>query len=441
MADILVVDDDQSVATAFERFLRHEGHTCLLASNAEDALRMVGERRPALAFMDVRMPGVDGLQALATLRSRYPDVYVVIMTAHGTSQTSIDAMRAGAFEYVTKPLDLDELRGVIGHALSAKAGTVETAAVQHPRTALVGDSQAMQEVYKLIGVLAANDVPALIVGERGTGKELVVATIHDNSARHDQPFVTVDCATLAPDEVDAEIARLEEGSVHLAAVHALPRAAQVRLMRMLRDDTGRGTARGPGRIRVLASTDRELAAAVDDGSFSLELFELLKVITVRLKPLRERREDIPPLVRHFIQRFNDELSRAFTGVDEATMRRLSEYGWPGNAAELESVLKRACIVARGDVITLNDLGDSLSGGRVLGRQAAESALERAARTALHERLVEQSADGESSLYHDIVSVVETALVDEALTITNGNQVKASDLLGVNRATLRKKADL
>jgi DNA-binding NtrC family response regulator len=442
MADILVVDDDQSVATAFERFLRHEGHTCLLASNAEDALRMVGERRPALAFMDVRMPGVDGLQALATLRSRYPDVYVVIMTAHGTSQTSIDAMRAGAFEYVTKPLDLDELRSVIGHALSAKAGAVETAAVQHPPAALVGDSPAMQEVYKLIGVLAANDVPALIVGERGTGKELVVATIHDNSARRDQPFVTIDCATLPPDDVDAEITRLEAGSAHLAAVHALPRAAQVRLMRMLRDDTGRGTARGPGRIRVLASTDHELAAAVDDGTFSLELYELLKVITVRLKPLRERREDIPPLVRHFVQRFNDELSRTFTGVDDATMRRLSDYSWPGNAAELESVLKRACIVARGDLITLTDLGDSLSGGRVLGRQGAESALARATRTALQERLVEQTGDAApTSLYHDIVSVVETALVDEALTITNGNQVKASDLLGVNRATLRKKADL
>jgi len=441
MADILVVDDDQSVANAFERFLRHEGHTCLLASNAEDALRMVEERRPALAFMDVRMPGVDGLQALATLRSRYPDVYVVIMTAHGTSQTSIDAMRAGAFEYVTKPLDLDELRGVIGHALSAKAGTTDPAGAQHPRAALVGDSPAMQEVFKLIGVLAANDVPALIAGERGTGKELVVATIHHNSARRDQPFVTIDCANLPPDDVDAEIARLGEGSVHLAAVHALPRPAQVRVMRMLRDDTGRGTSRGPGRTRVLASTDRDLAAGVDEGSFSLELYELLKVITVRLKPLRERREDIPPLVRHFIQRFNDELSRSFTGVDDATMRRLSEYGWPGNAAELESVLKRACIVARGDVITLTDLGDSLSGGRVLGRQAAESALARAARTALHERLVEQTAEGASSLYHEIVSVVEAALVDEALTITNGNQVKASDLLGVNRATLRKKADL
>jgi DNA-binding NtrC family response regulator len=434
------VDDDQSVATAFERFLRHEGHSCLLASNAEDALRMVDERRPALAFMDVRMPGVDGLQALKTLRGRYPDVYVVIMTAHGTSQTSIDAMRAGAFEYVNKPLDLDELRAVIRHALSAKAGLPDASALTHPRLALVGDSAAMQEVFKLIGVLAANDVPALVTGERGTGKELVVATIHDNSARREQPFVTIDCANLAPDAVDLELARVETGFVHLAGVHALPRPAQMRVLRMLRDEAGRSVPRVPARIRVVASTDRDLIAAVQEGSFSLELQELLAVITVRLAPLRDRREDIPPLVRHFIQRFNEELSRNITGVDDATLRRLSEHGWAGNAAELESVLKRACIVARGDVITLADLGDSLSGGRALGRQGAESALARAARTTLHERLVEASGGG-VSLYHDIVEVVETALVDEALIVTNGNQVKASELLGVNRATLRKKADL
>jgi DNA-binding NtrC family response regulator len=210
---------------------------------------------------------------------------------------------------------------------------------------------------------------------------------------------------------------------------------------MLRDDPGRGASRGPGRTRVLASTDQDLSAAVADGSFSLELYELLKVITVRLKPLRERREDVAPLVSHFIHRFNDELSRSFSGVDDAAKRRLSEYSWPGNAAELESVLKRACIVARGDVITLTDLGDSLSGGGGLGRQGAESALARATRTALHERLVEQTGEAAASLFHDIVTVVETALVDEALTITNGNQVKASELLGVTRATLRKKADL
>jgi DNA-binding NtrC family response regulator len=439
MAEILVVDDDQSVATAFERFLRHEGHTCLLASNAEDALRLVDERRPPLAFMDVRMPGIDGLQALKTMRGQYPDVFVVIMTAHGTSQTSIDAMRAGAFEYVTKPLDLDELRAVIGHALSAKSDAPAPAA-SHPRAALVGDSPGMQEVYKLIGVLAANDVPALVEGERGTGKELVVATIHDNSARREQPFVTIDCATLSSDAVDAELDRVQTGVVHLAAVHALSRSAQVRVLRLLREDSGRGAAR-QGRTRILASTDHDLGAAVGDGTFSLELHELLGVITVALRPLRERREDIPPLVNHFVQRFNEELGRTFTGVDDAALRRLTEHSWPGNAAELEHVLKRACIVARGEVITLADLGDSLSGGRVLGRQGAESALARSARTALHERLVETSAEGGSSVYHDIVGLVETALVEEALSITNGNQVKAADLLGVNRATLRKKADL
>jgi DNA-binding NtrC family response regulator len=444
MADILVVDDDQSIATAFERFLRHEGHDCTLASNAEDALRIVEERRPALVFMDVRMPGVDGLQALKMLRGRYPDVYVVIMTAHGTSQTSIDAIRAGAFEYVTKPLDLDELRALIGHALSARGGepaTADAEVAQQPRVALVGDSPMMQEVYKLIGLLATNDVPALVVGERGTGKELVVRTIHENSARREQAFVTIDCVNAVPEAIEAEIAALPQGTLHLASAHALPRAAQPRVTRLLQDDSGRATGRPPAVTRVIASTDQDLAAAVDAGTFSLELHELLRVMTVRLRPLRERRDDIPPLVRHFIQRFNDELSRTITGVDDAVMKRLSEHGWPGNAAELERVLKRACIVARGEVITVADLGDSLSGGRLLGRQGAESALARAARTALHERLVEKTPAGDSSVYHEIVGVVEASLVDEALTITNGNQVKASELLGVNRATLRKKAEL
>jgi DNA-binding NtrC family response regulator len=455
MADILVVDDDQSIATAFEKFLRHEGHTCVLASNAVDGLAAVEARQPALVFMDIRMPGVNGLQALGMLRNRFPDVYVVIMTAHGTSQTSIDAIRAGAFEYVTKPLDLDELRAVIGHALSAKRGRdgaregghdgsgdgstdVADQAVE-PRVALVGDSLAMHEVYKLIGRLATTDVPALVLGERGTGKELVVATIHDNSARREQPFVTLDCAILAPDALDAEISALREGTLHLAAVHALPRALQGRLARMVRVDPGRGPARPP--VRVIASTDQDLGAAVDAGTFSRELFEILSVITLRLRPLRERREDIPPLVRHFLQRFNDELSRGVSGVDDTTMRRLVEHAWPGNAAELERTLKRACIVTRGEVITLADLGSSLTDGRFEGRQGAESALERAARFALHERLVEKPTGEPSSVYHDIVGIVEAALVSEALTITNNNQVKAADLLGVNRATLRKKADL
>ena len=247
-------------------------------------------------------------------------------------------------------------------------------------------------------------------------------------------------STVAPDAFESELATAQGGTVHLASVHALPRSQQVLVGRILREERPRSGGRPSEAPRVLASTDHDLVAAVEEGTFSRELYETLGVITLSLKPLRERREDIPPLVAHFIQRFNEQLDRGLRGVDDGALRRLVEYAWPGNAAELESALKRACIVTRGEVITSADLGDSLSQRRAIGRQGAESALARAARGALHERLVETAADA-ASLYHDIVGIVETALVSEALTITNGNQVKASELLGVNRATLRKKADL
>jgi DNA-binding NtrC family response regulator len=445
MAEILVVDDDQSIATAFERFLEHEGHVCAVASNAEDAMRLVSERDPDLVVMDIRMPGVDGLQALHQLRSRFPDLYVVMMTAYGTSQTSIDAIRAGAFEYLTKPLDLDQLRTVIRHALAAKQSRDQTGAAGEespgpPQVRLVGEVPAMQEVYKMIGRLSTNDVPALVLGERGTGKELVVATIHDNSSRHERPFVTADCEALPEEALEHELFAAGTGTLHLAAVHALPRSLQARIVRAAAEERGRGAPRPQPGARLIASTERDLIELVDAGSFNRELYEMLSVITLRLPPLRERREDIPLLVRAFIDRFNFELSRSIKGVEDEVMARLVEHSWPGNVGELESVVKRACIITRADVITRQDIGENLSDHRMPGRQDAESALCRAARIALQERLVETTTgDTQSSAFHEIVELVETTLVREALAITNGNQVKASELLGVNRATLRKKA--
>ena len=434
MAEILVVDDDQSIATAFERFLRHEGHVCTVASNAEDALRLVGERDPDLVVMDIRMPGVDGLQALQLLRSRYPDLYVVMMTAYGTSQTSIDAIRAGAFEYLTKPLDLDQLRTVIAHALAARRSRdqpiVGSEEPPSPHVRLVGEVPAMQEVYKMIGRLATNDVPALIVGERGSGKELVAATIHLNSDRRESPFVTADCATLPEAAIEAEMTAAGSGTLHLAAVHALPRTLQARLTRGARTSLP---------ARLIASTDKDPIELIEDPNFNREFYELLAVITLQIPPLRERREDVPLLVRYFIERFNEELNRTIKSVDDQVLQRFQEHDWPGNVGELESVVKRACIITRGDAITLPDIGGSLSENRFPGRQDAESALCRAARVALQERLVDTTAAVEASAFHDIVSLVETTLVKEALSITSGNQVKASELLGLNRATLRKKA--
>ncbi len=441
MADILVVDDDQSIASAFERFLDHEGHTCTIVSNAEDAIRRVGEQDPDLVIMDLRMPGVDGLQALHELRTRYPGVHVVIMTAYGTSQTSIDAIRAGAFEYLTKPLDLDQLRDVIEHALTARRNRARGAAATdvgvQPRVALVGDSPVMQDVYKLIGRVAGVDVPALIVGERGTGKELVAATIHDNSARRDQTFATLDCGTMAETLLEQGVFGDGGGTVHLSAVHLLPRTLQGRLAQSLQEAPSRS-----GRLsltsRVLASTDQDLPGLVESGAFSRPLYEMLSVIEVRLPPLRDRIEDVPVLVRHFIQRFDEALNRTVTGTDDRVLERLREHSWPGNVGELERVVKRACIVTRSEVLSPEDLGDSLS-ARMPGPHDVESALREAASVALRERLVAADTASASSVFHDIVAVVEATLVKEALAITKGNQVKASELLGVNRATLRKKA--
>ena len=442
MADILVVDDDQSIASAFQKFLSYEGHQCRLASNAQDAFQLMAQRRPDLVVMDVRMPGMDGLQALQEIRARFPEVFVVIMTAYGTSQISIDAIRAGAFDCVMKPLDLDELRGVMGKALAAKdvregAGMPDQgAAVDEPLVTLVGQTPGMLHVYKMIGRLATNDVPALIVGERGTGKQLVIATIHDNSARKDQPFISIDCSHASEAVLEAELFGRGAGTIHLDRIEALPAMVQGRLAHTLGEQS-RG-ARDRLAARVLSSTERSLADDVVTGDFNRELYEAISVIVLALPPLRERRDDIPLLVQYFTQRFNGELGRAIKGVDESVRRMLQQDAWPGNVGQLERVIKRACIVARGDVITADDIGDRLTESRFPARPDLESSLARAARASLHERLAQEGGTRSGSVFHDIVDMVETTLVGEALAMTNGNQVKAADMLGVNRATLRKK---
>ena len=440
MADILVVDDEQSIAKAFELFLAFDGHTCRIASNAEEAIRFIDEQRPHLVMMDVRMPGIDGLQALQQMRARFPGIYVVMMTAYGTSQTSIDAIRAGAFDYLTKPLDLDQLREVIAKALAAQqiaesvgASSVDT--VSEAPVSLVGATPAMLDVYKLIGRLATNSVPALIVGERGTGKRLAVSTIHDNSSRRDQPLTALDCGDTSDAGVDDALFGHLAGTVALAQVDRLTPAQQGRLLHALIAQRTRGS--GPRlTARIVATTERDLGDDARAGAFSRELCDELSVIILRMPPLRDRREDIPRLVQHFIHRFNLELDRSIRGVDDRVARMLQDHAWSGNVGELERVIKRACIVARSEVIGADDIGESLAESRFPAGGVGDSTLDRAVRTALHDRLVQAGAG--ASVYHDIVERVESQLVSEALTITNGNQVKAADILGVNRATLRKK---
>ena len=435
MADILVVDDDASVAGALQRFLESEGHQARIASSVAEGLDFATATRPDLVVMDIRMPGVDGMVGLDHMQTQFPGLPVVMMTGYGTSQTSIDAMRSGAFDYITKPPDLDALRRLIARALSGAAPVDEGAQRAAPaRPNLVGDAPAMLELYKMIGRLATNDVPALFVGEQGTGKSLAIAQLHDSSSRSGEPLVRIDCAMPEP-EVESALFTDAAGTLHLSNLEALPASLQARLVRAV-GDGGHHRSTERIRARIIASTTADLVSAVGAGAFSRDLYDVISLITIHVPPLRERREDLPLLIRHFIQIINAKLNRSLRGVDDQAMKLLQEHAWPGNVRELERVLTRAAILVSGDVITANDLSFLTDSVFTAGTDGLSS-LERSVRTALQERLVDAPAG--VSVYHQIVDAVETALVKEALAITNGNQVKASELLGLNRATLRKKA--
>jgi DNA-binding NtrC family response regulator len=435
MADILVVDDDASVAAALRRFLDSEGHHSRVVNGVAEGLNAIDERRPDLVMMDIRMPGIDGLTGLDRMRSKYPGLCVVMMTGYGTSQTSIDAMRSGAFDYLTKPPDLDQLRRVIARAIAPGTPVAADDDPSAPvKPSLVGETPAMVELYKMIGRLSKNDVPALFVGEQGTGKSLAIAMLHDSSTRSGAPLVRVDC-TLPPTALEQAIFSEATGTMHLSNIEALPAPLQTRLVRALSDaDRVHSTERI--RARVLASTSADLIGAVAAGTFRRDLYDIISLITIQLPPLRERREDLPILIRHFIRTINGKLNRNIRAVDDAAARRLQDHGWPGNIGELERVLTRAAILAGGDTITSNDIAFLTDAVYRAGTEGLSS-LGRAVRAALQDRLVDAPQD--ASVFHHIVDAVETELVKEALAITNGNQVKASELLGLNRATLRKKA--
>jgi len=474
MAHILVVDDDERICKVFAEFLSGEGHEPALASSAAEALESVRVSPPDLILMDIRMPGTNGLEALEMIRQIDPDVRVVIMTAYGTSQTSIEAMRLGAYDYLIKPLDLHKLKNVIHSALEAQALSSEIEAEEdtsgewekYSMGNLVGSTPMMQEAYKLIGILATNTVPALLVGEHGVGKHLVAHTIHANSDRRKGPFVAVHCQSLPAADLELELFGREErdaltgqvtriagqleatsgGTLFLDDIEALPMNLQAKLLRVL---TNQGASQRGGagdsstNTRLITATEFEvrLKDQVSEGSFNQGLFQHMHTLSIHLPPLRNRLDDLPDLVMHFIRRYNSELGKSLRGVDDRVMEHMRAYSWPGNVGELDSVVKRAAVLARGDVITAAEFDEQLGEASFVHREDAEVALELAVRRCFRHCLSEQGDEVVNSSFHDIVQQVETILVNEALAEASGNQVRAATLLGLNRTTLRKKMGL
>ena len=460
MSRILIVDDEEKVCWAFQQFLEAEGHTPLIASSGQAALEIVEAESPDLVIMDIRMPGqLNGLEALARMKQLDPEIYVVIMTAYGDMQTAIEAMQAGAYDYMIKPIDLDQVALIVQKALESRKKSKELSMLKseiiskYQKDNIVGESPQMQEIYKLIGNLTTNDVTVLIEGETGVGKELVARAIHYNSSRKDRPFVPVNCAALTESLLESELFGhekgaftgavtqkqgkfevVEDGTLFLDEIGDISMKMQTKLLRVL--DDRRFERVGSNKslrmmARIIAATNKDIATAIKAGEFREDLYYRLKVVSLTIPPLRDRREDIPLLVKHFLALSNQELNKQIRGVDPSAMELLLNHDWPGNVRELENVIKSAAVLCRGDVILTEHLPRQFS-------LKASGSMYANLEEALEEILKQAIASGKLNPYKEITDYIDSFLVRKVLEQVDQNQVKAAEMLGISRTTLRKK---
>jgi two-component system nitrogen regulation response regulator GlnG len=461
-ARILIADDEDSLRWVLEKGLRQAGYEVTSVADGDSALRAFADSLFDLVFLDVRMPGMDGLTALARLRELRSDAHVVVMTAHGTMETAIQAMQRGAYDYLAKPFDIDEVLLLAERALAARRLTQEVARLRTGLHevwefgALIGRHPRMQEVYKTIGRIAASDVTVLLRGESGTGKELVARAIHHYSRRAGRPFVAVSAAAIPGTLLESELFGHERGAftdarerklgklelahggtLFLDEIGDMPSDLQTKLLRALQERTIErvgGTESIRVDVRVLAATNRDLEAMMREGRFREDLFYRLNVVAVNLPPLRERRRDIPLLVEHFLSKHATELGQR--GVAPEALDRLVGHDWPGNVRELENVVQRAMVMGTSGVI----LPEHLPIGPVSAAAsvAVDATLEEIIERKLLECVRGLREHASANLYDLMIGLVEKPLLRAVLRETSGNQVRAAQILGINRNTLRKK---
>jgi len=421
---------------------------------------LVRRERPDIVICDVRLPGMSGLQALAHIRREQPNAFVIVMTAYGTAQTAIEAIQNGAYDYLTKPIDLRRLRAILERVEQASALRAESQqeptpplSSPSPGVELVGESPAMQEIYKLIGMLTTNRVTVLIEGESGTGKELVARAIHFNSPARNRPFVAVNCGALTESLLESElfghergaftdatrqaigkIEAAEDGTLFLDEIANTSLALQVKLLRALQEREFQrvgGVKTLPVRARIIAATNVPLEDAVRAGTFREDLYYRLKVVSLNLPPLRERRSDIPLLVAFFLKRISAELGRPVQAVDNAAMEMLMRHEWRGNVRELENALRRAAVFSRGEAILPEHLPPEVLAPPALSPRPA-------AWTTLLRTLADRAQPGD--VYYDLHNRLDRTLIEYALERFQRNQVRAAQWLGISRTTLRRRME-
>jgi two-component system nitrogen regulation response regulator GlnG len=463
---ILVADDDRAIRTVLSQALGRAGHHVRTTGHAATLWRWISDGEGDLVITDVLMPDGNGLDLIPQIRKRRPDLRVIAMSAQNTLLTAVKAAERGAFEYLPKPFDLNELLSTVDRALSvASAAPASHAAAPEPqeKLPLIGRSPAMQEIYRVLARLMSTDLTVLISGESGTGKELVARALHEYGKRRNGPFVAINMAAIPRELIESELfghekgaftgansryaGRFEQGdggTLFLDEIGDMPIDAQTRLLRVLQEGeftTVGGRTPIRANVRIVAATHRDLGRLVAQGLFREDLYYRLNVVPLRLPPLRERADDIADLVRHFLMAATAE-GLPSKALDNAAMERLKRHRWPGNVRELENVVRRFAALYSQETITadvveaeLADVGPANVANAASEEESLTEAVERHLKTYFDAHEGELPASG---LYDRVLREVERPLIRLSLGATRGNQVRAAQLLGLNRNTLRKK---
>ena len=457
-AKILLIDDDPGIVDTLSRVLTDEGYEVAVEKRGDDGFARAANESFNVVVTDLKMPGLSGLELVRQLHVARPRLPIILITAFGTTQTAIEATKFGAYDYLLKPFEIPQLLDLIHRAVNSNRIMSEPVTLGEPgaaRDAIVGQSPAMQNIYKEIGRIAAKPVNVLIRGETGTGKELIARAIYQNSDRANAPFVAINCAAIPETLLESElfghergaftgatgqrIGRFEQanrGTIFLDEIGDMTLGTQVKLLRVLQEKClqrlgGRETI--PVDVRVLTATHRDLESAIRDKLFREDLYYRLNVVVVTLPPLRQRKEDIPALVRYFLSKYGPELGNASPSIHGDAMEFLQSHSWPGNVRELENAVRKALLLAQGYTVNVDHVRSALH---------KETGAANAARQSLPEYigdLLAAAQRGETDDVHArLLESTERELFRQAIDLARGNQAKAARWLGVSRITMKAK---
>jgi two-component system nitrogen regulation response regulator GlnG len=455
MNPVWIIDDDRSIRWVFEKALARESIAHRTFGTAQEALDKLDEETPQVVVSDIRMPGLSGLDFMRQLKARLPSTPVIIMTAYSDLESAVAAFQGGAFEYLPKPFDVDHAVELVRRAVEESRRQVESIPVEDDAPEILGQAPAMQEVFRAIGRLAQSHATVLITGESGTGKELVARALHRHSPRAPKPFIAINTAAIPKDLLESELfghergaftgaqamrrgrfEQAEGGTLFLDEIGDMPQDLQTRLLRVLSDGqfyrVGGHTPLAAN-VRVIAATHQELESRVKQGLFREDLFHRLNVIRLRLPALRERREDIPMLARHFLAKSARDLGVDGKRLTEGALQFFTGQDWPGNVRQLENVCHWVTVMAPGQAVDVKDLPPELR-----GESAAAAAGQDDWRRLLEREVASRLARGESDIADPLTRDFETVLIVKALQHTGGRRIEAAGLLGIGRNTLTRK---